>query len=180
MIRFKRGILMILLGLVLSVGGCASPDEALDDNKPRTPAEGVNISDLALDFQYKDSGGKTVFLSDFRGKPVLLNFWATWCYPCRSEMPYLQQVYQEWSGRGLVLLTVNIGESASQVDRFFEAYNLTMPVVLDTDKSIARKYNVTGIPTSLFIDKDGIIQQKVVGAFPNKEVIEQMLTLIVP
>jgi len=89
-------------------------------------------------------------------------------------------VYQEWSGRGLVLLTVNIGESASQVDRFFEAYNLTMPVVLDTDKSIARKYNVTGIPTSLFIDKDGIIQQKVVGAFPNKEVIEQMLTLIVP
>jgi len=95
-------------------------------------------------------------------------------------MPYLQQVYEEWSDKRLVVLAINIGESPSKVKKFLQTHNLSLPVLLDTEENAARKYNITGIPATFFIDSDGIIQQKIIGAFPNKGAIEKHLNTIMP
>ena len=162
-------ILLPLLALVLLVAGC-SP----------TSTQGIKIGNQAPSFQLHNLDGELVSLSDFQGEPVLINFWATWCPPCRAEMPYLQQIYEEWLERGLVLLAVNIGESSSEVAEFMQSYNLSFPVLLDTKQEISQKYNVRGIPTTFFIDKDGVIQDVKVGSFQSKEEIESSLSKIIP
>lgn len=87
----------------------------------------------------------------------MLNFWATWCPPCREEMPLIQQVYEELSDKELVVLAINLGESSSKVKEFVQSYGLSFPVLLDTKQDIAQKYNIRGIPTTIFIDKNGIM-----------------------
>jgi peroxiredoxin len=129
----------------------------------------------APDFQFGGPDEQPVSLSDFQGSPVLLNFWATWCGPCVHEMPYLQQVWDEWQARGLVLLAINIMESSSAVQSFMQSQGLSFPVLLDGDGAIAAKYGIEGIPTTFFIDGEGIIQQVQVGAFPNAAAIENSL-----
>ena len=114
------------------------------------------------------------------GKPVILNFWATWCGPCVYEMSYIQQVHEEQSDKGLVLLTINMGGTSSQVEEFLQSHSLSLPVLLDTKRNLAARYNIRYIPTTFFIDKDGTIQAVRVGAFPNKEAIEGYLDKIMP
>jgi len=143
-------------------------------------AQGVEVGNLAPDFQLQNLDGQTVSLGNLQGKPVLINFWATWCPPCRSEMPYIQEVYEEWVNRGLVVLALNIGESSSKVEEFMQNHNLSFIVLLDTKQDIAQRYNITGIPTTFFIDKDGIIQDKIIGAFQNKTQIENRLSKVIP
>jgi len=168
--------LVVTLALILSAGlaitGCSS------NSAPST--QGTGVGNLAPDFQLDNLEGESVSLSDFRGKPVMLNFWATWCRPCVSEMPDIQSVYEEQSAEGLVLLPVNMGGTSSQVKEFLQSHNLSLPVLLDTTQAIAQKYNIRYIPTTFFIDKDGIIQVVKVGAFPNKEAIESDLNKIMP
>ena len=171
-----KAILTIILTTILLVNGCVTGS---DQNGP-TPAPGPNVGKPAPDFQLENLEGQFVSLSGFLGQPVLINFWATWCPPCRAEMPYLQQVYEEWSDKGLVMLAIDIQESASIVRQFMESNNLSLPVLLDSQADAAQKYNITNIPTTFFIDKGGIIQQKVIGGFPSKAVIEEELRQIVP
>jgi thiol-disulfide isomerase/thioredoxin len=170
MYKMYKAILLIILPLMLLVTGCLAGREP----------SGAQVGELAPDFQLQSLGGEAISLSELRGSPVMLNFWTTWCPPCRAEMPYIQQIYEEWSGRGLVLLAINIGESSAQAKGFLEFYNLSLPVLLDTKKNVARKYNITGIPATFFIDEDGIIQEKIIGAFPSKEAIEGYLDSIMP
>jgi len=138
------------------------------------------IGKPAPDFQFQNLEGQNTSLSDLKGSLVFINFWAVRCPPCRSEMPFIQQIYDEWQGRGLVLLAINIGESPSQIEEFMQSSALHFPVLLDTDGSIARQYSVMAIPTSFFIDKNGIIQAWRVGAFSSKEEVESVLAKIVP
>jgi len=145
-----------------------------------TPAEAPQIGKMAPSFEIPDIEGQPVSLSDFRGKPVLLNFWATWCGACRLEMPYIQEVYDEWSERGLVILAVNIGESPSQVEEFMQVHNFAFPLLLDMAGDVAMQYNVRGIPTTYFIDDTGIIQDVKIGAFFSVAEIESMLGKIFP
>ncbi len=165
-----RMILLIILALVLLLAGCSAGSEST----------GTQVGERAPDFQLQSLNGQTISLSDLRGEPVLLNFWATWCGPCVSEMPHLEQIYQEWSNKGLVLWTIDIGESSSQAQGFMQYYNLSLPVLLDTQQRVAQKYSIMGIPSTFFIDKDGIIQGKKVGAFLSEEEIEQYLREIMP
>ena len=159
--------IILTLGLVVTVcSACSEPSEA-------------RVGQPAPDFQLQNLDGQSISLNDLKGKPVLLNFWSTWCGPCVSEMPYLQEIYDEWSGKGLMLLAINGGESSSKVSKFLQDYNLSLPVLLDTEGIVAQRYNVSGIPTTFFIDKEGIIQEKVIGAFPNKAEIEKRLSKIV-
>jgi len=141
---------------------------------------GNQIGNLAPDFQLQTLSGQTVSLSGLRGKPVLINFWATWCPPCKAEMPYLQQVHDSWSAKGLVLLAVDIRESPATVEKFMTELNLSMTVPMDTDMKVTKVYLIGALPTTFLIDKDGIIRQKVIGAFPNKEAIENELKKIMP
>ncbi len=167
--KVLKVIPVIILALGLIMTGCSTGSD-----------QGSQIGNLAPDFQLHNLEGQTVSLSDLQGNPVLINFWATRCPPCVSEMPYIQAVYDEWSDRGLVVLAINIGESHSQVENFMESQGLSLPVLLDTKQDIAQKYNIQYIPTTFFIDKDGIIQDKVIGAFQNKTQIEERLSKIMP
>ncbi|MEE8418559.1 MAG: TlpA disulfide reductase family protein [Dehalococcoidales bacterium] len=153
----------VLLTIVLLISACttSSPGET-----------GTRVSEIAPDFRLQSLEGEMVNLGDLRGKVVLLNFWATWCGPCRDEMGYLEEVHREWTDRGLALLAINVGETIPQVEDFMREFNLTLPVLLDGDMGVARIYNITGYPTTFLIDKNGIIQGKQIGAFPNTESIE--------
>lgn len=145
------------------------------------PPEGEpQIGSLAPDFQLQDLNGETVSLSDLRGSPVILNFWATWCGACRSEMPYLQQVYDEWQGQGLVILTISLREPSTTVADFMQTNNLSFPVLLDINDDVRQMYIVSGIPTTFFIDEDGIIQAIEVYSFSSVQQIEDYLSEIMP
>jgi thiol-disulfide isomerase/thioredoxin len=181
-------ILVLILTTGLLIPGCSSPSkpgdsagpEPLNEESPTAPVGGTQVGNLAPDFQLQNLDGQTVSLGSLWGKPVLINFWATWCGPCRSEMPYIQEIYEEWTNKGLVVLAINIGESSSKVEEFMQGYNLSFTVLLDTKQDVAQRYNITGIPTTFFLDKDGIIQDKVIGAFQNKAQIENRLSKIIP
>jgi peroxiredoxin len=95
-------------------------------------------------------------------------------------MPHMQQVYEEWSDKGLVLLAINTGGTSPQVKQFLKSHNLSLPVLLDTNKDVTLKYNIQYFPTTFFIDKDGIIQVVIIGAFQSKEAIEDNLNKIMP
>jgi peroxiredoxin len=149
-------------------------------SSPSTPVRGTRTGNLAPDFQLQSLDGQSVSLSGLQGKPVLLNFWATRCPPCRNEMPYLQAIYNEWSDRELILLAINIGEGPSKVEEFMQSQNLSLPVLLDTNQDVALEYNIRYIPTTFSIDKKGIIRAMKVGGFSSKEEIEGVLTKIIP
>lgn len=122
------------------------------------------IKTKAIDFKLKDLNGKELSLSDLKGKKVFLNFWATWCPPCRAEMPEIEKLYQETKNSDLVIVAVEIGEPLSTVKSFIDSNKYNFKVLLDLDQSVAAKYNITSIPTSYFIDVDGNIVTKNAGA----------------
>jgi len=162
-------ILVVILTAGLVITGCTA------DSEPT-----ATVSNVAPDFQLQNLDGQSISLSDFKGNPVLINFWATWCGPCAFEMPYIQEIYDERSGEGLIVLAINVGESASQVEQFMQSRNLSIPVLLDTERVVSRKYGIRAFPTTFFVDKDGIMQVKVIGAFPDKTAIESRLSEIMP
>ena len=162
---------LLLSGLVMA--GCSSPAST------PTLAQGPTIGKLAPDFELANLDGQSISLSAFRGKPVLLNFWASWCGPCRLEMPFIQQIYEEWSDKGLVVLTVNLQEDPDRVKEFVESLDLSFPVLLATNQEVPLAYNIRGIPATFFIDKNGIIQDIKIGAFSSGAEIERRLGKII-
>jgi len=144
------------------------------------PPVGTQVGNLAPDFALQDLDGKTVTLSELRGSPIALNFWATWCGWCMVEMPFLEEVYEEWSEKGLMMLAIDVGESSAQVQSFVESNNIALPVLLDTDGATAGEYAIRGYPTTYFLDKNGVIQDFKIGAFLDKASLEVYVRKIVP
>ena len=132
-------------------------------NKP-TGISPSAIKTKAIDSKLKDLNGKELSLSDLKGKKVFLNFWATWCPPCKAEMPEIEKLYQETKDSNLVIVAVEIGEPLDTVKSFIDRNKYNFKVLLDSDQSVASKYAITSIPTSYFIDVDGNIVSKSVGA----------------
>ncbi|MVX63674.1 redoxin domain-containing protein [Clostridium chromiireducens] len=122
-----------------------------------------SIKTKAIDFKLKDLNGNELSLSDLKGKKVFLNFWATWCPPCKAEMPEIEKLYQETKDSDLVIVAVEIGEPLDTVKSFIDSNKYNFKVLLDPDQTVATKYNITSIPTSYFIDTDGNIVSKHVG-----------------
>ncbi|HLE20634.1 MAG TPA: TlpA disulfide reductase family protein, partial [Vicinamibacteria bacterium] len=120
---------------------------------------------LAPDFTLPSLDGQTVRLSDFRGKKaILLNFWATWCAPCRLEMPTMDKAYQEYKSRGLEILAVNLDAgSNSVVKNFMHELSLSFPALLDPDMEVLRLYRQFSIPATFLIDKQGIVRHRELG-----------------
>ena len=117
----------------------------------------------APDFTLKGEDGKTYRLADYRGKVVVLNFWATWCPPCRYEMPSMERAHQKVRGENIVLLAVNVGENADQIFEFTGRYPVTFPLPLDLDGTVSRKYPVIGLPTTFVIDPRGMVTHRAIG-----------------
>jgi peroxiredoxin len=109
----------------------------------------------SIDFTLSDLSGKKVSLSQYRGKLVFLNFWATWCPPCRAEMPSMERLYQKLKGQGLVVLAVDLQEDAKSVSKFVEEHKLTFSILLDSDGRVGTTYGARSIPTTYIIGRDG-------------------------
>ncbi|OOM10583.1 TlpA family protein disulfide reductase [Clostridium saccharobutylicum] len=121
------------------------------------------IKTKAIDFKLKDLNGQEISLSDLKGKKVFLNFWATWCPPCKAEMPEIEKLYQETKDSNLVIVAIEIGEPLDTVKQFIDNNKYNFKILLDPDQSVATKYNISSIPTSYFIDAEGNIVSKHVG-----------------
>ncbi len=134
----------------------------LRDNSVRGSFARAGLSVLkskqpSLDFTLSDLNGNPVSLKSLRGKVVFLNFWATWCPPCRSEMPSMEILYRSYKDKGLEFLTVDVGEDREDVAAFIKEFKLSFPVVLDSSGRVSARYGVRGIPATFIIDRDGDI-----------------------
>ena len=116
-----------------------------------------------VDFNLLDLTGKRVILSGLKGKIVFLNFWATWCSPCREEMPSMQKLYARFKDKDFAMVAVSLNEPASAVKKFFKDYNLTFTALLDSDGELMSPYGIRGIPNTFIIDRDGTIIGKAFG-----------------
>jgi len=119
-------------------------------------------------------GGGQITLSELRGQPVVLNLWATWCGPCREEMPTIEKVYRDYKDLGLVVIGLNLTSQDSEqaVAAFVQELGLTFPIALDRDGSVSNRYQLLGLPTTFFIDREGVIRSVVVGG-PMSEALIQ-------
>ena len=122
---------------------------------PDQSTEGIQIDEAAPDFTLKNPEGETTHLSDLRGKPVVINFWATWCGPCVREMPTLQKYQDKYPG--LVILGMNVEEKAEDVKKFMDKMKLSYQVLLDEKGTVAAMYKVMIMPTTYFVDESGVI-----------------------
>jgi thiol-disulfide isomerase/thioredoxin len=130
----------------------------LDEEDPEKDED----ADLAPDFSLESLNGDSVSLSDYRGKAVMINFWATWCPPCRAEMPLIQDFADQFADE-LVVLAVNAGEHRGDVAYFVEEHGFDLVFLLDPENSVATLFNVRGFPTTLFIDQQGVLQATFIG-----------------
>jgi len=166
------GILVITLLIAIAVINIWNPfkDQTTarkeTKNKAVSTEAGINEGQLAPDFQLQNLSGESVKLSDYKGKKVILNFWASWCPPCKAEMPHMEQFYKEHKNSDISLVSVNLTnaeKSMSSVKQFMNDYKLTFPILLDKDGMIGNEYQAITIPTSYIIDSTGVIQKRIVG-----------------
>ncbi len=120
---------------------------------------------LAPDFTLNTPEGESFTLSELRGQAVLVNLWATWCPPCRAEMPAIQKLYDEYKDQGFVVLGINMTfqDDPFAVVPFIQENQLTFPILIEESGDVAKKYELRSLPSSFFIDRDGIIQEVVIG-----------------
>ncbi len=157
--RFKINIfwIVILITLLLSAG--------CDNSTPEQPLKTVSSeSKVAPDFTLMNMQGEPVSLSQYRGKVVILNLWATWCPPCREEMPSMEGLYQKYKDQGLVILAVSADENGKKaVSQFLQRTPYSFPILLDSDSVVQNAYGVFRFPESFIIDRNGIVIKKIIG-----------------
>ncbi len=165
--------ILVLIVCAAWIWVSAAPQGSTTRGEIPAPQEGF----LAPDFSLESFGGESFRLSDLRGKPVLINFWASWCPPCRSEMPAIQKVYDEFRDQGFVVLAVNSTHQDNLGDMitFTQIRKITFPILLDKDGSVGNLYEVRSLPTTFFVDAQGIIQAVVVGG-PMSEALLRIRT----
>jgi peroxiredoxin len=129
--------------------------------------DAAQIGKPAPGFTLNDVNGRKVSLSDYKGNVILLNFWATFCGPCKEEMPSLNNLYVAFKKDGLIVLAISTDDSEKPVQSFIRAKAITFPILMDTDQQVFfDRYGVLGLPTSFIIDRDGIVREKILGDRP--------------
>lgn len=185
----KIGVELVVLTIVgLVVASCSGANGDSGTESTTGTQETVH-SDLepaprtghpAPEFTLTTLDGDEVSLSDFRGQPVILNFWASWCGPCRVEMPDLQKTYDTHGEDGVVVLGINLTRRENSLDdvpAFIDEFDLTFPIVLDEEGEVAKLYQVRGQPASVFIDANGIVQTMWQGPVTKQFIEDQLVDL---
>ncbi|WP_315792384.1 peroxiredoxin family protein [Paenibacillus sp. BIC5C1] len=182
-------VIVILLGLVgwgiydtskknnERQASLATSEQAMEGIDDSSLIIGINQGNIAPDFELNSLDGKIFKLSDFRGQKVIVNMWATWCPPCRAEMPDMQKFYDKYADENTTVIAINMTTSEKSVDRipvFLDEFGITFPILLDKQNKIAEIYQVRALPTSYIIDSQGVIQQKVTGPM-NYEMMEKLV-----
>ena len=134
----------------------------------------TDVGQRAPDLALETLDGQTVRLSELRGRVVLLNFWATWCVPCRAEMPEIQSAYETNRARGFEVLAINLQERPDEIRPFLSELGLTFPVLLDRDGAVARQYLARALPASYLVDREGIIRYGRIGTLSHEVLAEQL------
>ena len=191
-----RGLAVPLAVLALIVGGLwywqsrgsSTSNDAYgtialpDERNPTGESPAPRVGRAAPDFVLEKPGGGTLRLSDLQGHPVLLNFWASWCAPCRAETPDLVAAYQQYQAQGLIIVGVNLQEADKKVLKFTQDFGVTYPVVIDRDGDVKGVWPggpFRGLPASYFIDSTGVVRDSYPGQL-TKDLLAEKLAKILP
>jgi peroxiredoxin len=169
-----RGLMALLLVLGaawIALSRVPGSEARVRNSRPPAPQVGF----AAPDFTLETHAGDSVSLAELRGQVVLVNFWATWCPPCRAEMPAIQQVYQAYRDQGFTVLAVDVQENQAQVAAFVAERELSFPVLMDADGSVSARYQVRAMPSTFFVDQEGIIQEVTLGGPMTAAFIESQV-----
>jgi peroxiredoxin len=153
---------LFLLLLAMLSNAVMSPPAVADD--PDVALHEVPGRPQAPDFSLRDSDGAEHRLSDYRGRVVIVNFWATWCPPCREEMPSMQRAWPAFQEKDIAMLAINVGEDADTVFEFTAYYPVEFPLLLDEDSAVIKAWPVRGLPTTFVVDPQGRIVFRAIGA----------------
>lgn len=170
--RFEWTILLLVAALLGGAWIVMSQETAVSDGT-LVLTEAPVVGHKAPGFTLQTAVGQSVSLANLVGQPIVLNFWASWCMPCRVEMPHLQKASQTYDGRAFII-GVNQGENEQTVSEFGAEYGISYPLLVDSEMAISDLYGVSGLPTTLFIDADGVVREVVMGTV-NLAVIEDRL-----
>jgi peroxiredoxin len=149
------------LFLLIAMGPNPPTGGSRDTASPGDAEKSVNSK--APDFSLKDAHGRSLSLSSLRGKVVLINFWATWCPPCKAEMPSMNRLYNEIRNRGFEVVAISTDNSLSTIKDFLARNRIDFPVLFDETKLVTRQYHVFSMPTTFLIDRSGMIVEKFYG-----------------
>jgi peroxiredoxin len=163
-------MLIVLLSGILWIWISSVPATAMADGLAPSPREGFSAPDFTLELL----GGGEVTLSSLRGQVVVINLWASWCPPCRAEMPAIQAVYERNRSRGLEVLAVNttFQDREAAAEAFVQEFGLTFPIPLDLTGEVSRQYQLRALPSTFFIDREGVIRKVVIGGPMSETTIQ--------
>ncbi|MNZ83571.1 Thiol-disulfide oxidoreductase ResA [compost metagenome] len=172
--KSRKTVQVVILIAVLIIGGYAI-GTALFAGKDREPLKEGSVPPA---FNLLDLDGKQHQLSDYAGKPVVVNFWGTFCPPCVKEMPEFERQYEKWKDQDLVILAINLSEDTLTVNNFVKRFDLHYPILRDVNRKTERSYELKSYPTTFFIKPDGTIMEIKVGGMTEQDIDERIERLL--
>lgn len=170
----RKPVQIAILLAVLLIGGYAIGTTLFASDGGGVPKEG----DKPNEFKLADLEGNVHKLSDYEGKPVVINFWGSFCPPCVEEMPEFEQQFQKWKDQGLTILAINLSEDTLTVNNFVRQFNLSYPILRDVNRKTERSYGLRSYPTTFFVKADGTIMEIKVGGMTQQDIDDRIERLL--
>lgn len=163
-----------LMLLILLLQGCPSKEEAGEGKGFRI----LNVGEEAPNVSFSVINEGDITTDQLRGKVVVLNFWATWCPPCKKEMPLLETTYNKYKEKGVIVLGVNYNEDRETITKFVKEIKITFPIALDRDFKVTKEFGVLALPTTFFIDRRGVIRDRYRGEIAEETLFSRLLPIL--
>ncbi|QAY66199.1 redoxin domain-containing protein [Paenibacillus protaetiae] len=170
----RKPVQIVILLAVLIIGGYAIGTTLFAAGDGQIP----KVGGKPADFKLVDLQGNVHALSDYKGKPIVINFWGSFCPPCVQEMPEFEQQYQKWKDKGLVILAINLSEDTLTVNNFVRQFDLHYPILRDVNRKTEHSYGLRSYPTTFFVKPDGSIMDIMVGGMSQSDIDERVERLL--